>query len=81
MDDTHGDYYNKEEILYYKGPIAEHFADPSLGLVKGEDAAGAERGDDKYSDTYFFLFFNVNYRPALYSHHSYHHFHRRLKFK
>lgn len=64
LDDDHGNYYNNATILHDKGPIAAHFADPSLGLVDGQTDAGQERGDPRYNDTYMFLFFTVNYRPS-----------------
>jgi hypothetical protein len=78
LDDTHGNYFSNEEILKYKGPIAAHFADPSLGQDSFQDETGAERGDPKHNDTYFFMFFNVNYRPSPY-HRGGHH-RRKLKF-
>lgn len=61
IDDTHGNYFNKQEIEKYKGPIAAYFSAPTLGLIPGQDLVGQERGDPTHNDTYMFLFFTVNY--------------------
>jgi hypothetical protein len=66
IDDTHGNYFSPAEIGDYKGPIASSLSHPVLGLIPGQDLVGTERGDDKYNDSYMFIFFTVNYRPNPY---------------
>ncbi len=65
IDDTQGNYFNKAEILKYKGPIAAYFADPSRGLIHGQDSPGQERGDPAECNTYMFMFISATYHPAL----------------
>ncbi len=69
IDDTHGKYFNPEEIEKYKGPIAAYFSGPVLGLVKGQSAIGQERGDPNNNDTYMFLFFTLNYKITQFRQH------------
>jgi hypothetical protein len=68
IDDTHGKYFNPEEIEKYKGPVAAYFSGPVLGLIPGQNAIGQERGDPNNNDTYMFLFFTLNYRLNPYAH-------------
>ena len=72
MDDTKGNYFNKAEVLQYKGPIAAYFSDPSRGLIEGQDMPGQERGDPKRKDVYMFVFFCVNYHPTFIMQHGSH---------
>jgi len=66
IDDAHGVYFNNQEILTYKGPIAAYFADPSLHQINQAippDNVGEPRGDPNHNDTYMFVFVTVSYQP------------------
>jgi len=66
LDDTHGNYFSTSEIQKYKGSAAAYFADPSKGLIVGQDYVGQERGDPTHNDSYMFMFLSLNYRPGGY---------------
>ncbi len=66
IDDTHGNYFYNSEIVQYRGSIAGHFADPSLGDIPGATGVGNMRGDPTHNDTYMFLFVTLSYQPPLY---------------
>jgi hypothetical protein len=55
IDDCSGNYYDNAAILMARGPLAAHFADPSLGLIPGQTAAGQQRGNPKDKDSYMSL--------------------------
>ena len=62
IDDVSGVYYDNEVIEATGGPIAAYFADPSLGLIDGQTATGAQRGDSEDLDAYLFLRFTAVYK-------------------
>lgn len=55
IDDVSTTYYDNAEIASARGPLAAHFADPSLGDNPSWTNAGEIRGDADNNDAYFFL--------------------------
>ncbi|HHW58808.1 MAG: hypothetical protein WBL11_04845 [Bacteroidales bacterium] len=61
IDDCSTTYFNNDIIRNMKGDLAAYFADPSKGEVSGQTLPGEQRGDPKDKDSYFFIYFTVNY--------------------
>ncbi len=62
LDDTSTTYYDNDAIREQKGDIAAYFADPSHGLVPGQTAPGAQRGDPDDKDSYMFATLTFYYK-------------------
>ena len=62
LDDTSTTYVNNGVIESVNGPIAAHFADPSLGAFPGAQTGGVQRGDDIDDDAYMFLKITLTYK-------------------
>ena len=66
IDGVSTTYYNKVELMQYKGPTAVALADPSLGIIPNAtvpngDGSGAQRGNRKDKDSYFTLQVKIGY--------------------
>ncbi len=61
MDDVSGDYYNNDELRMQVGDLSAHFADPSLGEVRGQTAEGQQRGNPDNNDSYMFAHITATY--------------------
>jgi len=64
LDDVSTTYVENNLLVINEGLLAAELADPSLGLVPGQTAAGEQRGDPRDKDAYMFFMFNVNYKIA-----------------
>jgi len=69
IDDVSGVYYNNDSIAAYRGPIAAHLADPSLGDIPGQTDTGQQRGNPDHDDGYLFLKISLNYKLYKHEHH------------
>ncbi|MEO8734430.1 MAG: hypothetical protein ABI373_08870 [Flavobacteriales bacterium] len=81
IDDVSGVYYDNNAIAAARGPIAAHFADPSLGDIAGQTATGQQRGQPKHNDGYMFLKFELHYKLYKHQHkkHAYRNRSKRMK--
>jgi hypothetical protein len=56
LDDVSGNYFSNSQILENRGPVAAHFADPSLSSAQKDlTMDGEQRGNSAHKDGYFFL--------------------------
>lgn len=62
IDDVSGVYFDNARLHALRGPAAAFLADPNLGEIAGQTAAGQQRGDPDDNDAYLFLKFNVHYK-------------------
>lgn len=62
MDDVSKTYVDPDILFHEKGPVAVHFADPSLGTIPGQTQAGQQRGDPTDKDSFMFSFFSFYYK-------------------
>ncbi|MBL7963915.1 MAG: hypothetical protein JNM31_08715 [Flavobacteriales bacterium] len=62
IDDVSGVYYDNDVLASVRGPVAAFLADPSLGKVPGQTAAGQQRGDSNDLDAYIFLKWHMHYK-------------------
>jgi hypothetical protein len=62
LDDVSTTYVDPAVILANKGQTAVNLADPSLGLVPGQNGIGEQRGDPRFNDVYMMMLFNINYK-------------------
>lgn len=66
IDDVSSNYFDNEALLAAHGPEGAYLADPSLGLIPGQNATGQQRGDPDDLDAYLFLKFHVHYKITKY---------------
>lgn len=62
MDDVSGNYYDNDLLREQMGDLAAHFADPSLGEVRGQTAEGQQRGNPDNNDSYMFAHITATYK-------------------
>jgi hypothetical protein len=66
IDDVSDVYFDNDAIRAARGDVAAFLADPNLGNIPGQSAAGQQRGDVDDLDAYLFFKFHVHYKLTQY---------------
>ena len=68
LDDVSGIYYDKQDLVDARGPVAAYLSDPSLGEIPGQTSTGQQRGYPDHKDGY--LFFKLQFHYKIFKYHS-----------